>query len=259
MMAQIIKTELWKLKRYHVLWAGFLLMLLSVVLTLFTSTADDGSVWTFSFFVEQVIKNNVTTIFPVCIALIAGYMISREETDDTLKNIITIPVAYRNLLCGKLIVCGGLSLLFGISSAVFTTVGEVLVRFPGFTPTAVLQAAIQITMNCFFLYIAVLPIIVAASAIPGGHMIGAIIAFVYGYGGMFAAGSLALSNLYPITASLGMVAYRSYEVRWNLPLCCVSMATMIGCSTILLCCIGKNSDRKRSKKRKSNVPLKKGW
>lgn len=259
MMAQIIKTELWKLKRYHVLWAGVLLMLLSVVLTLFTSTANDGSVWTFSFFAEQVIKNNTTTIFPVCITLIAGYMISREETDDTLKSIITIPVAYRNLLCGKLIVCGGLSLLFGISSAAFTTAGEMLVRFPGFTPAAVLQAAVQITLNCFFLYIAVLPIIVAASAIPGGHMIGTIIAFVYGYGGMFAAGSLALSNLYPITASLGMVAYRSYEVRWNFPLCCVSMAMMVGCSAILLCCIGRNSDRKRSKKRKSNVPLKKGW
>ncbi len=110
MMAQIIKTELWKLKRYHVLWAGVLLMLLSVVLTLFTSTANDGSLWTFSFFAEQVIKNNTTTIFPVCITLIAGYMISRKETNDTLKSIITIPVAYRNLLCGKLIVCGGLSL-----------------------------------------------------------------------------------------------------------------------------------------------------
>lgn len=90
-MLRMIKTELWKLKRYHILWAGVLLMALSVLLALFSSTAQDGSVWTFPFLVEQVIKNNATTIFPVCITLITGYMIAREEKDDTLKNIVTIP------------------------------------------------------------------------------------------------------------------------------------------------------------------------
>ena len=41
---QIAKTEYWKLKRYSILWAGVALMLLSVLLTLFTSTANDGMV-----------------------------------------------------------------------------------------------------------------------------------------------------------------------------------------------------------------------
>lgn len=259
MMGRIIKTELWKLKRYYVLWAGILLMLLSIVLTLFSSTANDGSVWIFPFFVEQVIKNNATTIFPMCITLIAGYIIAREETDDTLKSITTIPVTYRSLLIGKLIVCGLLSILFGLSSAIFTLAGEMLVQFPGLTLAAALQAFVQIILNCLFLYIAVLPIIVAATGISGGHMIGAIIAFVYGYGGMFAAGSAVLSNIYPIDASLGMIAYRSYEVHWNVPLCCASMAVMILSAVILLLRVGKNSDRRRNAKRKPNTPLKKGW
>lgn len=94
-MYRIIKTELWKLKRYHIIWAGILLMLLSVGITLFSSTALDGTVWTFPFLVEQVIKNNTTTIFPMCITLIAGYIIAREKTDDTLKSIMTVPVSYR--------------------------------------------------------------------------------------------------------------------------------------------------------------------
>ncbi len=67
-MLRMVKTEIWKLKRYHMIWAGVLLMLLSVLLTLFSTTALDGTVWTFSFFTEQVIKNNVTMIFPMCIA-----------------------------------------------------------------------------------------------------------------------------------------------------------------------------------------------
>ena len=44
-MVRIVKTEFYKLKRYHILWAGVALMLLSVLLTLFTSMANDGSVW----------------------------------------------------------------------------------------------------------------------------------------------------------------------------------------------------------------------
>ena len=104
-MIRIIKTEFYKLKRYHILWAGVALMLLSVLLTLFTSMANDGSVWDFAYLTEQVIKNNMSMIFPMCISLIAGYMISREQTDDTLKNILTVPVSFKRLLTGKLSVC----------------------------------------------------------------------------------------------------------------------------------------------------------
>ena len=110
-MRTIVKTELLKLKRYHIIWAGIALMLLSVLLTLFTSMANNGSVWDFRYLIEQVIKNNMSMIFPMCIALIAGYIISREEKDDVLKNIITIPISFKKLLVGKLIVCAMLSIL----------------------------------------------------------------------------------------------------------------------------------------------------
>ena len=121
-MRTIVKTELLKLKRYHIIWAGIALMLLSVLLTLFTSMANDGSVWDFRYLIEQVIKNNMSMIFPMCIALIAGYIISREEKDDVLKNIITIPISFKKLLVGKLIVCAMLSILFGLICTIFTLI-----------------------------------------------------------------------------------------------------------------------------------------
>ena len=40
-MIAIVKTEFMKLKRYYIIWAGIALMLLSVLLTLFTSIAND--------------------------------------------------------------------------------------------------------------------------------------------------------------------------------------------------------------------------
>lgn len=97
-MLVTIKTELWKLKRYNMIWAGILLMLLAVLLTIFTTTALDGTVWTFSHFAEQVMKENITTIFPMCIALIrlAYFNVLEEErqnrTEEKRKSYLGIPV-----------------------------------------------------------------------------------------------------------------------------------------------------------------------
>ena len=256
----LMKTELWKLKRYYMVWAGVFLMLLAVLLTVFTTTALDGTVWTFSHFVEQVMKENITTIFPMCIALITGYIINREGTDDTLKNILTIPVSFPALLFGKLTVCGLLALFLGFASTLFTVTASFLLGFPGGTLPAILQAAAQITLNCLFLYLAVLPIIAIAARIPNGHLIGAVVAFVYGYGGMFAAGNMTLANLYPITATMGLVGYRSYDeaVHWNPLLCALSLLAAFLISAAIVATTQKGAPVKGTKKSKP-VITKKGW
>lgn len=259
-MVRMVKTELWKLKRYHMIWAGVFLMLLSVLLTIFSSTALDGTVWTFSFFTEQVIKNNVTMIFPMCIALIAGYIIAREGNDDTLKSILTIPVSYNSLLWGKLLVCALLSLFLGLVSAAFTVIADLMMGFPGISVPSVLQAFIQIILNCLFLYIAVMPVIAFAARIPNGHMIGTIIAFVYGYCGMFASGDAVLANIYPVTASLGLISYRSYDsaVHWNVFICLFSIIMALAVSAVFIATTKGNAAVKKAKKHKKAI-TKKGW
>ena len=259
-MVRIIKTEFYKLKRYHILWAGVALMLLSVLLTLFTSMANDGSVWDFAYLTEQVIKNNMSMIFPMCISLIAGYMISREQTDDTLKNILTVPVSFKRLLTGKLIVCGVLSIVFGLICSLFTVIAELIVGFPGFHFSLILQAVLQITAVNFFLYLAVLPIIIITSRKSSSFLIGVLVAFVYGYGGMFAAGNMTLANIYPITASLGMIHYRSYDaaVRWNTVTCMVSLVIVVAISAVLILCMKEKEPKQVKKKAKKAAP-KKGW
>ena len=259
-MLVLMKTELWKLKRYHMIWAGVLLMLLSVLLTVFSTTALDGTVWTLPFFAEQVMKNNITTIFPMCIALITGYIINREGTDDTLKSILTVPVSFPALLLGKLAVCGLLSLFLGLVSTLFTVAASFLLGFPGGTLPAILQAAAQITLNCLFLYLAVLPVIAIAARLPNGHLIGAVVAFVYGYGGMFAAGNMTLANLYPVTASMGLVGYRSYDpaVHWNPILCIFSLLAALLIAAVFVATTQKSADAKTTKGPKTAI-TKKGW
>lgn len=241
------------------IWAGIFLMLLSVILTLFSTTALDGTVWTFAFFTEQVIKNNATTIFPMCIALIAGYIIAREGKDDTLKSIMTIPVSYSSLLWGKLLVCALLSLFFGLVSAIFTVSAVFVMGFPGISVASVLQTFIQIVLNCLLLYIAVMPVIAFATHIPNGHMVGTIIAFVYGYGGMFASGNATLANIYPVTASLGLISYRSYDlaVHWNVFICLFSMIAVLMITAVFVFTVKGNASVKTVKKHKEVT--RKGW
>ena len=76
-MRNIIKTEFLKLKRYSVIKAGIIMATLSPLLSLFYSTANGGQTWTFDYFMQQVMISNCTLFFPIIIALIAGYIITR--------------------------------------------------------------------------------------------------------------------------------------------------------------------------------------
>ena len=117
-MGKIIKTEFLKLKRYSVIKAGIIMTVLSPLLSLFYSTANGGQTWTFDYFMQQVMISNCTLFFPIIIALIAGYIITREYTDDTMKNISTIPIPYKQLLSGKLLVLLLLTIIFSLIGCV---------------------------------------------------------------------------------------------------------------------------------------------
>jgi len=257
----ITKTEFIKLKRCNIIWAGIALMFLSVLLTLFTSIANDGSVWDFSYLIEQVIKNNMSTIFPMCITLIAGYIIASEKKNDTLKNILTIPISFKQILLSKVIICGLISVFLGIICTIFTIISEIIIGFPGFSLQLSIQALFEISLVNLFLYISVLPIIIITSFSSNGFLVGVIVAFVYGYGGMFASGNMTLSNLYPITASLGLIQYRSYDpaVNWNIPICIFSIGIMLLISVIIINSAKNPEGIKVASKKSSKQIRKKGW
>lgn len=259
-MPRLIRAELMKMKRFHAVASATLMMLLSVLVTLFSATALDGTVWTYAFLVEQVIKNNALGVFPMCVTLIAGYAVARERTDGTLKNLLTVPVSYPALLCGKLAACAALSLWLGAASAAFTAAAELLTGYPGFTAAAFMRSLADIAANAFFLYLATVPVIAAAARFSGGPLIGVIAAFAYGYGGLFAAGNMALANVYPITASLGMIAYRAYDpaVHWNTLACAASLTVCVALAALLVA-TAKAEEPSRAAPKASRAPAKKGW
>ena len=83
------------------------------------------------YFMQQVMISNCTLFFPIIIALIAGYIITREYTDDTMKNILTIPIPYKQLLSGKLLILLLLTISFSLIGCVIALVINIIVGFPG--------------------------------------------------------------------------------------------------------------------------------
>lgn len=206
-MIRLIKTELMKLKRYSVLWIGIASMLSVVLLTRFMATASDNTAYTLEHFSNAVIWNNFTLIYPAVITLIAGYIIDRERTDDTLKNLLTLPLSFRRLLVGKLFTTVLIAVFLAAIEFVFTLGVCMLSKYSDFEIIYALRALLQMIGMNLCVFIAVLPIIVFTSQRAGSYMAGVAFAFFYGFVGMFASGH-GLTSIYPISAGLGLINYQ---------------------------------------------------
>lgn len=143
-----------------------------------------------------------TLFFPIIIALIAGYIITREYTDDTMKNILTIPIPYKQLLSGKLLILLLLTISFSLIGCVIALVINIIVGFPGVHFGNLLNMFIRVTGANIGIYISVLPIILIFCCSANNFLGGVALAFVYGYFGTFEG---TLLNYYPIKASMILV------------------------------------------------------
>ena len=77
---------------------------------------------------------------------------------------------------------------------------------------------------------------------------------------MFVSGNATLANSYPVTASLGLISYRSYDsaVHWNVSTCLLSMVAAFGISAVFVFTAKGNVPVKKAKKGKKAI-VKKGW
>lgn len=228
---RLIQSEIWKLKRYSVMWIGIATMLSVVLLTCFMEIGIPGTC-TFSDFSDDVIWNNFSLIFPATIVLIAGYIIERERTDDTLKNLTVIPISFRRLLAGKIVVCGIIAMFLAIVEFIFTAVLSFIAGYGGLTGFNMMISLFQMLgMNCF-VFIAVLPVIIFTGQRANTFMPGVAFAFFYGFIGTFASGH-NLTCVYPVTIGLGFIHYQNAN-DYNILLCSVVLLMIAAVTVIML-------------------------
>lgn len=249
-MTKLLQSEIWKLKRYSVIWIGIATMLSVVLLTCFMEIGTPG-IPTFSSFADNVIWNNFSLIFPATISLIAGYIIERERTDDTLKNLAAIPISFRRLLIGKIFVCGIIALLLAMIEFIFTTLIAFIGGYDGLALSNMIKVFFQmIGMNCF-VFVSVLPIIVFTGQRAGAFMPGVAFAFFYGFTGIFASGH-GLASIYPITIGLGFINYQNGNDTgtYTILLCFIVLLILIAVTAIMLFLAHDRTDVQKTKVRK---------
>jgi bacitracin transport system permease protein len=257
-MIHIVKTEFEKLKRLHLLLIGFIGMTFPAILSVFTQAVvtDEGKVQNFDFsaLINSSIWNSVTIFMPIIFTLTGGYIITREYTDNTLKNILTVPLSFRRLLYGKLLSMAFLSILFGLYSYVVTLIIGLIYGISGFNAANLFSGLFQIIGISFFTYIAILPIIAFTSRVQGHFIGGVIISFIFGYCAMFIKNT-TLRSLYPILSGLTVMGFdtgtfMNTSEPGNVILSIISLTATLLSSIIVVALIKPPQTNFQKKKRK---------
>ena len=259
-MFTILKTEFLKIKRYHIMLIGLIGMFCSPLLQLFSQSvmAEEykNTHYDVAALIDATIWGNATIFLPVIITLTGGYLINREYIDDTLKNILTVPVLFRKFMTGKLAAIGLLSIIFGVYSFIVTVFTGIFARLGGNSILVWSKGLLQMIGLSVFVYIVVLPIIIVCSRRQGMFMSGSVIAFLTGYCCMFFKEGL-LRNIYPFSAALTMIGYDTAswagtKEKGSIPLAILSLTILLLISVALVGIFGQPGELHTSKKQKKH-------
>ncbi len=148
--------------------------------------------------------------FPISLVMIGSWLIDRESTHDTLKNIMTIPVSMPDVLGAKLFWVGILTVLLGIYSVGVTLITGLAVGLSGLTAEVFFHGGTQIVLAGLTTYMVCMPLILIFGQIRGAYLGGSILAFFLGYSMMFFKGGI-LASIYPFSAALILVGFDMSE------------------------------------------------
>lgn len=213
-MWSILKGEWRKLRRCQILLVGIVALALCPVAQYGTQLIINPEMRDQNFdFVKlfaNVIWGNTQIFLPISLVMIGGWLIDRENTNDTMKNLLTVPVSYPKLLGGKLIVTIFLSILFGIYSVAITVLTGTLAGLDGLSAAVLLRQGVQLVAAAFNTSLVCMPMILIFGQMRGAYLGGSLLTFFLGYCILFFKGGFLLSA-YPFSAALILAGFDMQE------------------------------------------------
>ncbi|HJC25708.1 MAG TPA: ABC transporter permease [Candidatus Eisenbergiella merdavium] len=258
-MSDIIKSEWLKLKRCQILLVGIVALALCPVAQYGTQLIVNPEIrdpdYDLIHLFANVIWGNTQVFLPLSLVMIGGWLIDRENSGDTMKNLLTVPVPYPRLLGSKLAVTGALALLFGIYSVLVTLLTGALAGLPGFVPAAILRLGFQTVAAAFATFLACMPMILIFGQLRGAYLGGSILTFFLGYCILFFKSGFLLSA-YPFSAALVLSGFDMEEfngavVPPSIPLALLGMASVLALTAALLLLSRPSQKAKTERKAKS--------
>lgn len=206
-----IISEFEKMKRYSILLIGFIGVTFSPIISIVQNsmmTVQAGAVenYTFRDLLNNTIWNNMAIFFPMILALVGGYLINREYVDDTLKNILCVPISMHRMVAGKLCTIGVITILLSLYNFIVTLVVGFLFCRETMLFKECLYGGLQITGMGICLFIAEMPVIAWCARKQDAFKAGAVLSFVLGYLSIFLKSSV-IRNIYPYSAGLSVIQF----------------------------------------------------
>lgn len=210
MMWNILRAELYKIRRCQIFLVGIVALALCPVMQYGSQLIMDPNYrelnFDFADLFSNVVWGNTQVFLPVSLVMTGGWLIDRETVNDTMKNIVTVPVSMPRLLCAKLLVMGLLAVLLGGYSICTTLLTGVIAGLPGLTLSLIWNGGIQVVAAAFTTYLVCMPMILVFGQIRGAYLGGSILAFFLGYSMLFFKDGILLSA-YPFSAALILVGF----------------------------------------------------
>lgn len=203
----------------------------------------------------NVVWGNTQVFLPISLVMIGGWLFDRENTHDTMKNLLTVPVSYPKLLGGKLAVTALLSLLFGLYSVAVTVLTGTLAGLPGLTPGVLLQQGGQVVAAALTTFLVCMPMILIFGQMRGAYLGGSILTFFLGYCILFFKSGFLLSA-YPFSAALVLAGFDMQEYNGateapSIPLALLGMTAVIVLTAVILAFSRPSSKAGSTKKKKA--------
>lgn len=204
-MWNIIQNELLKMRRCQILLVGIVALTLCPVvqygsqLIMVPELRDPD--YNFAKLFSNVIWGNTQIFLPISLVMIGGWSINREASEDTLKNILTVPTTLPKLLGSKLAVTAILAAAFGLYSAAVTLLTGIFAGLSGLTPALAFRCGSRIVCASLLTCVVCMPMILIFGQIRSAYLSGSIFTFFLGYSMLFFKGGVLLSA-YPFSAAL---------------------------------------------------------
>ena len=209
-MWSILKGEWRKIRRCQILLVGIVALALCPVVQygsqLIVNPENRDPGYDFVSLFSSVIWGNTQIFLPLSLVMTGGWMIDREHTNDTMKNLLTVPVSYPGLLGGKLIVTICLSLMFGAYSVAVTVLTGTIADLDGLSAAVLLRQGAQVVAAAFNTCLVCMPMILIFGQIRGAYLGGSLLTFFLGYCILFFKSGFLLSA-YPFSAALILAGF----------------------------------------------------
>ena len=167
-------------------------------------------------------------VLPAIIALLGGYMICREEQDDTLKSLKLIPINEIRLTCAKMLVALLFSITIYLLLFVITILTEFILHFEQFNFEVIFRFLKMYFLNGLCMFLAISPIIALVTLIKKSYWLALVFAEIYSFSALFIGILGDVGAFHPVIASFNITGYYSATPKQMI----ISIASLLICAVL---------------------------